>query len=207
MKKLFTAILLGCFLFLLSVQGFALNAQEKYTYVESDGTILEYYKDTDGHPYKYEQGKKIYLLLNLEENLVTEEELFSKYGFEANNIELSPAIQTFGNSYTVLFQNTINFVSSSYQSGYLSYPTDASYLHLNINSPKPWYANNNVNLILVWRSRDDGKLYSEQYKNQNIAIDKNYAVSGRAVSEVRIGLVTLGAMTSCELVIRSATVY
>lgn len=207
MKKFLSAILLICFLFVFSIHGFAFDTQEQYTYVENDGTIIEYYKDNDGHPYNYKQGKKIYMLLNLEENLVPDE-LIDEYNYATNNEEIQyPQNFAFGNEYTVLFQQTISFVNSTYQSGYIGYPTDGNYLHLNINSPQPWNANNNVHLVLVWRSISDGKLHSEQYLNQNIAIDKNYSVNGREVSEVRIGLVALGTMTSCELIIRSATIY
>lgn len=63
--------------FLLSVNVFAqTKAQTGPVYVfEQSETRIEYYLDSNGHPYQIENGKKVYLLLPLEENKITDKNI------------------------------------------------------------------------------------------------------------------------------------
>lgn len=67
-------ILLQC----LSLSAFAYNDGELYTFVFYDGTEVNYYLDSDGMPYCYENGEKIYMALPLEHLRITDEAILAE---------------------------------------------------------------------------------------------------------------------------------
>lgn len=62
------------------------NDGELYTYTYSDGTVVEYYMDEDGHPYNYKDGEKIFISLPLDQFVVTGE-AGEEYKDEIHSIE------------------------------------------------------------------------------------------------------------------------
>lgn len=55
---------------------------KKYTYVDTNGKIYEYYIDNENHTYIIENGKKVYIALPLEQYKITDENILRELNGE-----------------------------------------------------------------------------------------------------------------------------
>lgn len=192
-------IVLECF----SLTAFASNNKEVYTYTDSSGKSIEYYIDEDGHEYINENGEKMFILLPLEKYRTSNSELIDTQGTNLKEYSFSPITNTTTRGYVIISTlfNSVVYFSSGVVTGYKSFPGNADYLRIKTTSCTPWTANNNINVHLYVKSRDDGSLYDYHYFNQSCSITKGFSLSGRFAAQVNVGIVAVGNMTSCNLAV------
>lgn len=117
MKKFLALVTSIIICFLLSVNVFAQTKMQMgpvYVFEQSQ-TPIEYYLDSNGNPYQVENGKKIHLLLPLEENEITDKKTIQELNslFEEQNAVRSAPTSYVDISGTV---DSAQLISQSYHS-------------------------------------------------------------------------------------------
>lgn len=99
----------------LSLTAFAYNDGELYTYVSNDGTEVNYYLDSYGMPYYYENGIRINLLLPLEHLKITDNNVIANLQEEfASEVQGDVSLMSEPTSYFSLQKNPVNVTSNTY---------------------------------------------------------------------------------------------
>lgn len=193
-------IILECF----PLATFASNDGVVYTYTYSNGESVEYYIDSDGYEYVYENGKKTFVLLPLEKYRMSDEksaEVENTNLYFEEHSSILPLNNTRG--YVIistLFNSQID-VSLSAVTGFKTYPANADCLRIKTYDYTPWFGNHNINVHLYVRSRDDGSAYDYHYFDKNCTITFGVQLSGRFAERVNVGVVPVAEMTSCKLAV------
>lgn len=182
---------------------------EPRIYIIVDGTQIEYYMDENEKAYVYKNGQKFYALLCIDEYKVENATMLMQmhYTSRYNQFNLVKSTAN-GNVLTTLFDGKISVLNPNiYYTNFLSFPSNASYIHVKTSSCRPLLSNHNVNIIFNWYNAGDGQMYSCAYFDYDCTSDQNFLLSGRAVNSAQVGICPLGGMTSCNLLVRSETIF
>lgn len=181
---------------------FANSDGEMYTYTYSNGEVVNYYIDEEGHEYTYKKGAKIYVLLPLEKYRTKEKDLQNEVSTattESNQNSLNSYNTNDGYVYiSTLFKNTVDLPK---RTGYMGYPSNADCLRIRTTECKPALVSHRVDVHLYTKTTD-GEAYDYHYFDQNCSQAQGYSLVGRVVSQVNVYVASSSAkMTSCLLTV------
>ena len=115
MKKILS-IFLSTIMIVLTINQFSVfaSATEQYTYINDDGTEIQYYLDDNDMPYNYKNGEKIYLLIPVGSCVVTDEVLIKELNDKLADVKNSQITRAAPTNYYSLRQYSVDVNSNVY---------------------------------------------------------------------------------------------
>ena len=115
MKKILS-IFLSTIMIVLTINQFSVSASttEQYTYINDDGTEIQYYLDDNDMPYNYKNGEKIYLLIPVGSCVVTDEVLIKELNDKLADVKNSQITRAAPTNYYSLRQYSVDVNSNVY---------------------------------------------------------------------------------------------